>query len=118
VPQIGRLRKIPQKVQKLAAHRSLASGDVGRIGLALTPKCAQGLCFGPGRASGRPNEARPKLAWRLETVQPAGLLGKRAFPFDREIEMGVIETLAEIACSRDNETRSSSGKSRRDDMAQ
>jgi hypothetical protein len=26
------LREIPQKVQKLAAHRSLASGVVGRIG--------------------------------------------------------------------------------------
>jgi hypothetical protein len=29
VPQNGQLREIPQKVQKLAAHRSLASGDVG-----------------------------------------------------------------------------------------
>jgi hypothetical protein len=41
VPQNGRLREIPQKVQKLAAHRSLASGEVGRIGPALAGKaCA------------------------------------------------------------------------------
>jgi len=36
MPQNGRLREIPQKVQKLTTHRSLASGDVGRIEPALT----------------------------------------------------------------------------------
>jgi hypothetical protein len=46
VPQNGRLREIPQKVQKLAAHRSLASGDVSRIGPALTLNCGQGLPVG------------------------------------------------------------------------
>jgi hypothetical protein len=41
-------------------------------------------------------------------VQPAGILGKRAFPRDRHgkekgIETGIIETLAEIAPGRDND---------------
>jgi hypothetical protein len=39
VPQNGLLREIPQKVQKFASQRSLASGDVGRIGPALTFNC-------------------------------------------------------------------------------
>jgi hypothetical protein len=44
----------------------------------------------------------------VETVQPAGILGKRAFPRDRHgkekrLERGVIETLAEIAPGRDND---------------
>ncbi len=43
------------------------------------------------------------------TVQPAGILGKRAFPRDRHgkekgIETGIIEPLAEIAPGRDNDT--------------
>jgi hypothetical protein len=44
----------------------------------------------------------------VETVQPAGILGKRTFPRDRHgkekrIEAGIIETLAEIAPGRDND---------------
>ena len=44
----------------------------------------------------------------METVQPAGILGKRAFLRDRHgkekgIETGIIEILAEIAPGRDND---------------
>jgi hypothetical protein len=44
----------------------------------------------------------------VEAVQPASVLGKRAFPRDRHgnekgIETGIIEALAEIAPGRDND---------------
>ena len=63
MPPNGQLREIPQKVQKLAAHRSLASGDVGRTGPALTLNCRQGLRAGPrwASASTPSNEARPEI---------------------------------------------------------
>jgi len=51
MPQNGRLREIPQKVQKLATHRSLGSGDVGRIRRALT------LFFDTGFGSGAYSES-------------------------------------------------------------
>jgi len=45
----------------------------------------------------------------VETMQPAGILGKRAFPSNRHgkkkgIEAGIIETLAEVASRRDYDT--------------
>jgi len=44
----------------------------------------------------------------VETMQPAGILGKRAFPSNRHgekkgIEAGIIETLAEVASGRDDD---------------
>ena len=66
MPPNGQLREIPQKVQKLAAHRSLASGDVGRIGPALTIagslartfcKCLHGIVEEGGVFKGCVNDA-------------------------------------------------------------
>jgi hypothetical protein len=53
-------------VQKLAAHRSLASGDVGRIGPALTLKlgkaCPLAIVSTPA------NEPRPEIdGWKYPT---------------------------------------------------
>ena len=45
MPQNGLLREIAQKLQKFGLHRSLASGDVGRIALELPLK----LWAGPAR---------------------------------------------------------------------
>jgi hypothetical protein len=44
----------------------------------------------------------------VETVQPARIPGKRAFPCDRHgkeqgIETGIVETLTKIASGRDND---------------
>jgi hypothetical protein len=45
----------------------------------------------------------------VETMQPAGILGERAFPSNRHgkkknIKAGIIEALAEVTSGRDNDT--------------
>jgi hypothetical protein len=80
MPQNGRLREIPQKVQKLATHRSLGSGDVGRIRRALTLFFVTGFGSGaysescwPAPGSGFPASAsRASMATPLANVGDGG----------------------------------------------